>query len=75
MASVTIPASPEAWGLTIASNSRNRDKAIAFVERLLGPLGRTALTTDGPQPLPRARVSRSDYQRLPETLQSLTSTN
>jgi molybdate/tungstate transport system substrate-binding protein len=75
MASVTIPASPVAWGLTIASNSRNRDKAIAFVERLLGPLGRKALTTNGPQPLPRARVSRSDYQRLPETLQSLTSTN
>jgi len=75
MASVTIPASPVAWGLTIASNSRNRDTAIAFVERLLGPLGRTALTTNGPQPLPRARVSRSDYQRLPETLQSLTSAN
>ena len=75
MASVTIPASPVAWGLTIASNSRNRDQAIAFVERLLGPPGRTALTTNGPQPLPRARVSRSDYQRLPEALQPLTSTN
>ena len=75
MASVTIPASPVAWGLTIASNSRNRDKATAFVEQLLGPLGRKALATNGPQPLPRARVSRSDYQRLPETLQPLTSTN
>ena len=38
MASVTIPASPVAWGLTITSNSRNRDQAIAFVERLLGRL-------------------------------------
>jgi molybdate/tungstate transport system substrate-binding protein len=73
MASVTIPASPVAWGLTIAGNSRNRDNAIAFVEQLLGPAGRTALTTNGPQPLPRARVSRSDYQRLPEALQALTS--
>jgi ABC-type Fe3+ transport system substrate-binding protein len=62
-------------GLTIASNSRNRDNAIAFVEWLLGPLGRKALTTNGRQPLPRARVSRSDYKRLPEMLQPLTSTN
>ena len=75
MASVTIPASPVAWGLTIASNARNRDNAVAFLERLLGPSGRTALTTNGPTPLPRARASRSDYQRLPEALQSLTSAN
>ena len=75
MASVTIPASPVAWGVTIPRNARNRDNAVAFLERLLGPSGRTALTTNGPTPLPRARVSRSDYQRLPEALQSLTSAN
>ena len=65
MASVTIPASPVAWGVTIPRNARNRDNAVAFLERLLGPSGRTALTTNGPTPLPRARASRSDYQRLP----------
>lgn len=73
MASVTIPASAVAWGVTIPANSRNRDKAIAFVERLLGPAGRSALTTNGPRPLPRGRVSRQDYERLPKVLQPLTS--
>jgi len=75
MASVTIPASPVAWGVTIPRNAGNRDNAVAFLELLLGPSGRTALTTNGPTPLPRARASRSDYQRLPEALQALTSAN
>jgi len=74
-ASVTIPASAVAWGVTIPTKSRNRDNAIAFVNSLLGPVGRAALTANGPTPIPRARVSRSDYQRLPEALQSLTTTN
>ena len=75
MASVTIPASAVAWGVTIPSNARNRGNAVAFLELLLGPSGRAALTTNGPQPLPRARVSRSDNQRLPEALQALTTAN
>jgi len=75
MASVTIPASPVAWGVTIPNNSRNRDNAIAFLERLLGASGRAALTANGPMPLPQARVSRSDYQRLPKALQALTNAN
>ena len=74
-ASVTIPASTVAWGVTIPTNSRNRDNAIAFVEALLGSVGRSALTANGPPPMQRARVSRSDYQRLPASLQSLTTTN
>jgi molybdate/tungstate transport system substrate-binding protein len=74
-ASVTIPASAVAWGVTIPSRSTNRENASAFVERLLGQAGRTALTTNGPPPLPRARVSRSDYRRLPEALRQLTSVN
>jgi molybdate/tungstate transport system substrate-binding protein len=74
-ATVTIPASQVAWGVTIPNNSRNRDNAIAFLESLLGASGRAALTSNGPQPLPRARVSPSDYQRLPAALQPLTSTN
>jgi len=75
IASVTIPASQVAWGVTIPTNSRNRDNAVAFLERLLGMAGRAALTANGPPPLPRARVSRSDYQRLPEALRSVTSAN
>jgi hypothetical protein len=45
------------------------------LERLLGSTGRNALTTNGPPPLLRARVSRADYQRLPEALRSLTIAN
>jgi molybdate/tungstate transport system substrate-binding protein len=74
-ASVTIPASAVAWGVTIPADSRHRDNAIAFVESLLGSVGRAALTTNGPPPLPRPRVSRSDYQRLPLSLQSLATAN
>ena len=75
MASVTIPASQVAWGVTIPNNSRNRDNAIAFVESLLGAAGRAALTANGPPPMQRARVSRSDYQRLPPALQAVTTAN
>ncbi len=75
MLSVTIPATAVAWGVPIPSNARNRDNAIAFLERLLGSPGRAALMTNGPAPLPRARVSRFDYQRLPEGLRHLTSVN
>jgi ABC-type molybdate transport system substrate-binding protein len=74
-ASVTIRASSVAWGLTISANSRNRENAIAFVSSLLGPVGRAALTANGPPPLPRARVTRSDYERLPAALQALTTAN
>lgn len=75
MASIMIPASQVAWGVAIAGNSRNRANAIAFVERLIGPAGRSALTANGPSPLLRVQVSRPDYQRLPEVLQPLTSVN
>jgi molybdate/tungstate transport system substrate-binding protein len=71
-ASVTIPASATEWGLTIPSNSRNRELAIAFVQTLLGPTGRAALATNGPAPLLPGRVSRADHSRLPAELQALT---
>ena len=73
--SVAIPASAVAWGVTIPTNSRNRDNAIAFVSALLGPIGRAALTKNGPAPLVPARVTREDDRRLPPVLQSLTTVN
>ncbi len=57
-ASVTIPASPVAWGVTIPGNAPNRDNAVAFVEQPSRPNGRAALTANGPTPMPsRARLS------------------
>src|SRR4030095_732518 len=74
-ASITIPASVVAWGVTIPRNSRNRENAIAFVANLLGPVGRDSLMANGPAPVSPGRVGRSDYQRLPDALQALTTAN
>jgi molybdate/tungstate transport system substrate-binding protein len=71
-ASITIPASAVEWGLTIPTNSRQREQAIAFVASLLGPAGRMSLTTNGPVPIAPARVSLPDQARLPSQLRSLT---
>ncbi len=68
---VVIQAAPVEWGLTIPSNSPNRDTAIAFVAMLLGDSGRAALTANGPTPLTPARASRSDAARLPAALKTL----
>jgi ABC-type molybdate transport system substrate-binding protein len=70
--SVTIPASPVEWGLTIPTNSRHREPAIAFVATLLGTAGRASLTVNGPAPTVPARVSVPDQARLPSPLRSLT---
>jgi ABC-type molybdate transport system substrate-binding protein len=71
-ASVTIPASVVEWGLTIPTNSRHREQAIAFVASLLGPAGRASLDANGPAPVVPARVSVPDQARLPIQLRSLT---
>jgi len=73
-AAVTIPASVTEWGVTIATNSRNREVAAEFLASLLGPTGRAALTRNGPAPRVPAHVSREDHQRLPGTLRSLVTT-
>jgi ABC-type molybdate transport system substrate-binding protein len=70
-ASVTIRASVVEWGLTIPTNSRHRDQAIAFVASLLGPAGRASLTANGPAPLAPARASVPDQERLPLQLRAL----
>jgi len=71
-ASVTIKASRVEWGLTIPTKSRNRENAVAFVASLLGAAGSAALTTNGPAPMRPARVTRQDFDRLPQALRNLT---
>jgi ABC-type molybdate transport system substrate-binding protein len=71
---VVIQASAVEWGLTIPSNSPNRDTAIAFVAALLGESGRAALIASGPSPLTPARVGRSDAARIPTALKGLVTT-
>lgn len=70
--SVMIRASVIEWGVTVPTNARNRDLAVAFVASLLGPVGRTALTTEGPPPIAAARVNSDDVQKLPAELRALT---
>lgn len=71
-ASVTIPASSVAWGVTIPANSRNKDTALALVSSLLGPVGQAALMANGPTPIAPAHVTAADHRRLPAALQRLT---
>ena len=70
-ASVTIPATRTAWGLTIPRTSANVDDAIAFVNLLLGETGTAALKANGPAPLVPATVSRGDFPRVPKTLKGV----
>jgi ABC-type molybdate transport system substrate-binding protein len=70
-ASVTIPATRTAWGLTIPRTSAHVDDAIAFVNLLLGPTGTAALKANGPTPLVPAAVSRADFARVPKTLKGV----
>jgi molybdate/tungstate transport system substrate-binding protein len=70
-ASVTIPASRAAWGLTIPKTSANVDGAVAFLNLLFGPVGTAALTANGPAPIVPAVVSRGDRSRLPKTIEGV----
>ena len=70
-ASVTIPASRAAWGVTIPGKSANADDAIAFVELLLGPVGTAALHANGPTPITPAIVSRGDSRHVPKAIKGL----
>jgi len=69
--SVTIVATPAAWGLTIPRKSVNTEDAIAFVNLLLGPIGTAALNAAGPAPITPAIVSRDDSGRVPKSLKGL----
>lgn len=70
-ASVTIPATRAAWGVTILKNSTNAGDAISFINLLLGPVGTAALNANGPSPIVPAVVSRTDSARVPKTIKGL----
>jgi ABC-type molybdate transport system substrate-binding protein len=70
-ASVAIPGTRVAWGLTILNNNPNQENAIAFVKLLLGPVGSAAFNTHGPSAISPALVSAIDYGRLPKSVQPL----
>jgi ABC-type molybdate transport system substrate-binding protein len=70
-ATVTIPGSRAAWGVTIFKKTRNQENAELFVKLLLGPVGVEALKANGPTPLGPAVVSSADYRHLPPLLQPL----
>ena len=71
MASVSIPATRVAWGLTILKKSPNPENALAFVNLVLGAGGTAAFNANGPLPITPALVTASDYARLPKSMQSL----
>lgn len=71
LASVSIPATRVAWGLTILKETRNLENATAFVNLLLGATGTAAFNDNGPTPIAPALVNPSDYPRLPKATQSL----
>ena len=68
---VPVPASRVVWGVTVLKNAPNADNAVKFLEFLLGPVGQSALTTNGPAPISPPVVSKQDYRKLPKSLQSL----
>jgi molybdate/tungstate transport system substrate-binding protein len=70
-ASITIPASRAAWGVTIIRKSANQENARAFVGLLLGRIGTAALNASGPSPVTPAVVSAGDYARMPQALRAL----
>ena len=72
-ASVSIPATRVAWGLTILKKSPNPENAVAFVNLVLGAGGTAAFNANGPVPITPALVTASDYTRLPKSMQSLVS--
>jgi ABC-type molybdate transport system substrate-binding protein len=70
-ASVAIPATSVAWGVTIIRKTANQENAIAFVSLLLSPTGTAALHLHGPAPVTPAMVSPDDYAHVPKTMQAL----
>ena len=68
---VSVPATHVAWGITVMKDAPHKDNAVRFLEMLLGPIGRAALTEHGPAPIIPARVSAEDFARLPASLRDL----
>jgi len=53
----------------------NPEKAVSFLQLLLGPTGKALLEANGPAPISPAMVSPADFGRLPESLRALVRKN
>ena len=75
-ATVTIPATRTAWGLTVLNNAPNRENAIKFLQLLFAPgdIGQTSLGKLGPAPISPPIVSPDDWAQVPGALQPLLKT-
>jgi molybdate/tungstate transport system substrate-binding protein len=71
---IAIPGAHVAWGITMMKGAPNKENAIKFLQLLLGPSGKKALTDNGPAPVFPAIVSSKDFRELPAVLRSLVRT-
>jgi molybdate/tungstate transport system substrate-binding protein len=72
---IPIPGARVAWGITIMKDAPNPEKAVSFLQLLLGPTGKALLEANGPAPISPAMVSPADFGRLPESLRALVRKN
>ena len=70
-ARVLVPATRVMWGLTIMDGAPHPGNAVKFLQLLFGSQGVAQQTATGPAPISPPIVSRSDYARVPVSLQSL----
>jgi molybdate/tungstate transport system substrate-binding protein len=70
-ATVTLPASRVTWGITLMNAAPNRERALAFLQLLLGSQGAAVLNETGPAPILPPVVSKQDFARLPPALKAL----
>ena len=68
---VAIPGTHVAWGITLLKDAPNKNNAVRFLELLLSPTGRAALSENGPSQIFPALVSPESFAQLPRSLQSL----
>jgi ABC-type molybdate transport system substrate-binding protein len=70
-ATVAIPATRVAWGLTILNGAPNQANAVKFLRLLFGSQGVALQKAAGPPPISPPLVSGDDFKRLPSALQLL----
>jgi ABC-type molybdate transport system substrate-binding protein len=68
---VAIHGASVAWGITLLKDAADRESGIKFLQMLLGPEGKAALTEHGPEPISPAQAARQDFRKIPAPLHSL----
>jgi len=71
---IAIPGAHVAWGITLLKDAPNKENAIKFLQLLLGPAGKAALSDNGPAPVSPALVNEGDFGKVPQILRSLVKT-